>query len=154
MGFSASTCPLGGVGLEESMHRPMSSEPTGCCDTRRISLFATSNNASKEQWFYGKKGIQMHTDWELTEFRALSTDTLLIPLRPASTFRREEKMRSLETDLQERRFPTTHFETLFFPVSSLSLFFSHGLHTSRRLYLRITDGRHHDRCLVHGSPHL
>ena len=96
----------------------------------------------------------MQTDWEPTEFRALSTDTLLIPLRPASAFRRDESMRSIETDLQVRRLPTIHFETLFFPVSSLSLFFSHGLQTSRRLYLGITEGNRHHLCLVHGSPHL
>lgn len=82
----------------------------------------------------------MPTDWELTELRALSTDTLLIPLRPASAFRRDEKMRSLETDLAVNRLPTIHFVTFFFPVSSLSLFFSHGLQTSRRLYLHITEG--------------
>lgn len=49
-----------------------------------------------------------------------------------------EKSRSFETDLFLKDGHRGHLDTVFFEVSSFSLFFSHGLQTSRLLYLALT----------------
>ena len=73
-------------------------------------------------------------------------------LKSVSDLLLKSRVRSFGADLESTRNGMTNRDTVRFDVSSFNLFFSHGLHTSRRLYLSLIPERNNHLCRKQGSP--